>query len=206
MSTGDPYLQRSGTDERLVVEEMMRDRDSKYWEECCVFVKRCIQAKAKNIPGSLQEDTLQDVMYKIARYLPHFRFQCAFKTWLNTIIEHHIIDTHRKLKKERYFHSTLADPPSENDHEAERLHANEVVSAEGTFEEKEELRNGVAALLEYANTHAKPIRNQLIIRMVILEGHTHAETAKAAGCHAPVVGYVVHEAQRYAREKMEHKP
>lgn len=205
MSNGESYLLWSGMDERLVVEEMMRDSDSKHWEECSKFVKRCVYAKAKNIPSNLQEDIIQEVMYKVTKYLPHFRFQCTLKTWLNSIIVHYIIDTHRKLKNERQIHSTLADPSNENEREGEGFQENEVMSTEHVFEANDELRNGVAALLEYANTHSNPVRNRLIIRMVILEGQTHAEAAKAAGCHTPVVGYVVREAQRYAREKMEHR-
>ena len=101
MSNGEPYLLWSGMDERLVVEEMMRDRNSKHWEECSNLVMRRVYATAKNIPNSLQEDIVQEVMYKVTKYLPHFRFQCVLKTWLNSIIEHHIIDLHRKLKNER---------------------------------------------------------------------------------------------------------
>jgi hypothetical protein len=37
--------------------------------------------------------------------------------------------------------------------------------------------------------------------MVVFEGKTYEEAAEVAGCHAPVVGYVVREAQRHAREK-----
>ena len=78
--TGDkPSLPWSGADERLVVVEMIGDRDSKHWEECNKFVKRCVYAKAKNILSNLQEDIIQEAMYKVAKYLPHFRFQCALK-------------------------------------------------------------------------------------------------------------------------------
>src|SRR6266581_2737426 len=151
MSNGQPYLPGSGMDERLVVEEMIRDRHSKHWEKYDKFVKRCVHAKAKNIPSNLQEDIIQEVMYKVTRYLPHFRFQCTLKTWLNQIIERCIIDAHRRLRNEGRLHSTLADPHNESDREGEGLNANEAKSAENTFEINDEIRNGVTALLEYAN-------------------------------------------------------
>jgi RNA polymerase sigma factor (sigma-70 family) len=205
MTDGKPFFPWPGADERLVVEEMIGDRHSKHWEECNKFVKRRVYAKAKKILSDLLEDIIQEVMYKVAKYLPHFRFQCALKTWLSQIIEGSIIDAHRKPQNKGRSHPPLADPSNESDREGEGFNVGEAKSAEDAFEVNDEIRNGVMALLEYVNTHANSIRNRLIIRMVIFEGQTHAEAAKAAGCHAPVVGYVVREAQRYAREKMGHK-
>jgi len=194
-----------GAAERPVVKEMNLNRHSQYWEECSKFVKRCMYAKAKNIPNNLHEDIIQEVMYKVTKYLPDFHFQCALKTWLNLIIEHSIIDTHRKLRNDGRFNVHLGDPLNESDLEGGGFKTSEARSAEDVSVTNDELRNALAALLEYANTHSNPIRDRLIIRMVIFERHTHEETAKAAGCNAPVVGYVVREAQRYVREKMGHK-
>jgi RNA polymerase sigma factor (sigma-70 family) len=205
MSNGQPYLPQSGTSERLVVEEMIRDRHSKHWEECSHFVQRCVYTKAKNIPSNLQEDIVQEVMYKITKYLPHFRFQCVLKTWLNQIMESCIIDAFRKLQNEGLHQSPLVDPPNESARGGEELNTSEAKSAEDAFEINDEILNGITALLEYANTHSNPIRDRLVLRMVLFEGQSHMEAAKAAGCHAPVVGYVVREAQRYAREKMGHR-
>lgn len=206
MSNGQPYLPKPGMDERLAVEEMLRDQASKHWEEYSKFVEWCVYAKAKNIPSSLHDDIVQDIMCKVIKYLPHFRFQCTLKTWLNTIIEHCIIDAHRKLQNEGWFHSNLADLPNDGDREGEISNANVAASAEDAFEINDKLRSAVTILLEYINTHANSVRNRLIIRMVIFEGKTHEAAARAAGCNAPVVGYVVHEAQRYVRENMDRKP
>lgn len=203
MPNGQPYLPRSGIDERLVAEEMIRGQHPEHWEECSKFVKRRVDAKAKNIPVDLHEDITQEVMYKVTKSLPRFRFKCTLKTWVNLIIEHCIIDAHRKVQNEAPNHFHLADPPNGSDHESEEFNAGEAKSAEEIFDINNEIHDGTTALLEYANTHSNPIRDRLIIRMVIFEGHTHAETAIAAGCNAPVVGYVVREAQRYAR-KMGH--
>lgn len=206
MTGGKPLFPWPGANERSVVEEMIRDRYSKHWEECNKLVKRCVYARAKNILSNLQEDIIQEAMYKVAKYLPHFRFQCALNTWLNQIVEGCIIDAHRWLQNKGRPHPPLADPSNESNREGEGLNLGEAKSAEEAFETNHEIRNGIAALLEYVNTHSNPIRNRLIIRMVVFEGQTYAEAAKAVGCLAPVVGYVVREAQRYAREKMGHKP
>ncbi len=144
-------------------------------------------------------------MYKVKKYLPHFRFQCTLKTWVNLIVEHCIIDEHRKLQNEERSHFPLTDQSNESEDVGDGLTTSEEKSAEDVFMISDEIHNGKAALLEYANTHSNPTRDRLIIRMVIDEGRTHAEAAIAVGCNAPVVGYVVREAQRYAREKMGHK-
>jgi RNA polymerase sigma factor (sigma-70 family) len=190
-----------GTDERAVTEEMLRDRYSKHWEECRKVVKQRVYVRAKNIPTNRRDEIIQEVMVKMVRYLPGFHFHCALKTWLSFIIESCIIDVHRNVRNEGQFVARPGDSLNENDYEGD---FSEAWSAEDTFILNEELRDAIAALLEYTNMHSNPIRDRLIVRMVIFEGHNHIETAKVAGCSAPVVGYVVREAQRYAREKMGH--
>jgi RNA polymerase sigma factor (sigma-70 family) len=191
-----------GADERSIVEEMIRDRESQHWEACSEFVKRRVYAKAKNIPNNYRDEISQEAMCKIAKSLPTFQFQCALKTWLIPIIEHCIIDMHRKLRILGPFSVPLGDPLNENDREGEVIAVSEARSAEDMTMINAELRNAVAALVEYANSHSHPTRDWLIIQLAIFEGRTHQEIAKIVGCNAPVVGYVVREAQRYVREKM----
>ena len=196
-----------GSDERLVIEKMIRDPHSKDWEECSNFVRRCVYTKAKNIPLDRYDEITQEVMYRITKYLPGFRFQCTLKTWLNQIIESCIIDMHRREQMEERSQFSLADSHNDSDHEGEgeEFSVSEVKSAEDTLMINEEIRNGIEALLEYVDTHPNPTRNRLVIRMVIFEGASYAEAAKAVGCSTPVVGYIVREAQRHAREKMGHR-
>ena len=204
MTADKPNLPWPGTDERAVVEEMIRDPGSKHWEKCDEFVRQLVHAKAKNIPNDFREEIIQEAMYKVARYLPEFRFHGAFRTWLIPLITHSIIDMYRRLHKEK---NTVAldEPSNEDDRQDEPFPMSGAETTEEAFMIKEDLQNALAALSEYANAHNNSIRNSLIIQMVIFEGRTHAETAEAAGCKPPVVSYVVREAQRYAREKMERK-
>lgn len=202
MTQDQPYLERQPIDERMIVEEMMRDQHSERWEVYYQFVRRCVYARAKNMFDDRLDDMVQEIMYKVTKYLPHFRFQCSLKTWLNAIIEHHIVDEYRKWRNEKPHLPFSTSPPGETDTEGLEG-AHEVVSTEEAFEIQEKIRLGQAALLEYANTHANPVRNWHIIWMVCYEGKTYEEAAIAAGCSAPVVGYVVREAQRYARERWE---
>lgn len=190
-----------GADERLVVEEMICNQHSKYWEECYKFVKHYVYVKAKNIPNNLWDDMVQEIMVKVAKYLPQFRFQCALTTWVNQIIEHRIIDEYRKLQNVGPYLPFSDNSHDEIDSENQEPNANGMDSAEDAFEMQEKIRIGMAALQEYANTHSNPTRNRQIIHMILFEGKTHEEAAIAVGCNPPVVGYVVREAQRHAREK-----
>lgn len=193
-----PWLE---VNQRLVVDEMIHNQNSKYWEECNKFVERCIHAKTKNIPNSIQEEIIQEAMYKVTRYLPYFRLECALKTWLNKIIESCIIDMHRSRQNEERFYLSSASQLHESDRDGQPSNISKEKSAEDTFMTIEEIRKGWAALLEYARTHPNADRNHFIIQMVIIGGKTHVETTKAVGCSAPVVGYVIREAQRHARQK-----
>jgi DNA-directed RNA polymerase specialized sigma24 family protein len=195
MTDDQPYLPRRGMDERAIARVMIRDKFSEHWEACSNFVNHCVNAKAKNIPFDYHEDIAQEVMHKIKNGLPGFRFESTLKSWVNVII-----DVRRRLRKEEITHVPLTDQTNESDREGEGFTRDEEKSAEDAFMINDKIRGGWAALLEYVHTHANPIRNQLIIRMVIYEGRTYAEAAKVAGCTEPVVGYVVREAQRYARE------
>lgn len=206
MAGDKPFFSYSGENERSNIDEMIRDRYSRYWEECIQFVERSVCANAKNIPHDLLDEIAQEAMYKVAKSLEHFRFECSFKTWVNLIVERCIIDAHRRLQKKASYHFFLVISPNDSDYEGEEPAKRVDKSAEDAFMIKAEINDGTSALFEYADAHSNPTRDRLIIRMVILEGHTHLEAAIAVGCNAPVVGYVVREAQRYAREKMGHKP
>jgi len=65
-----------------------------------------------------------------------------------------------------------------------------------------ELSLALLSLEMYTYAHSNRERNSLILNLVILKGYSHAEAAIAAGCSAPVVGYIVREAQRFARSAM----
>ena len=202
MSKDQPYLPRPGVDEKMIVDEMIREERLEHWEECYKFVMKCVYAKAKNMPPHHLDDIVQVIMIKITIYLLHFRFKCALKTWVNQIIEHQIIDEYRKLRNEGPHLPFSLNPPGDPDGESQEPGTNEGVSAEEAFEMQEKIRIGMAALLEYANTHANPVRNWHIIQLVLFEEKTYEEAAIAVGCNPPVVGYVIREAQRYARDKI----
>lgn len=202
MRKGKPYLPWPGGDDRTVVEEMLRDSTSGQWYECREFIKKRVQLQARNIPQDLWEDLVQDTMIRVGKSLPTFRYQCALRTWLFDIIHSCIIDAYRKLTHAGSLIAPLGDLYDDVEHEMDVLGVNIFRTAEDECITRDEVQRALVALQEHVSTHAHSKRNGKILNMVIFEDRSLEEAAKAVGCSAPVAGYVVRTAQRYARGKV----
>lgn len=204
MTKDKPYPQRSTTDDKIVVEEMLRDHSSGQWHECYLLVMRLVQQKAHNIHANHWEDIAQEAMIRIHKYLPDFKFQCSFNTWIHNIVRSCVIDDYRKSIRAVPFMM----PPSDSQDDFELDGDIPVANVPATLEDeciiRDELRAAFAALLEYVSLHSNEERNRTILQMVLFESRSLEETARAVGCSAPVAGYIVRSAQRYVREKLGH--
>jgi DNA-directed RNA polymerase specialized sigma24 family protein len=131
-----------------------------------------------------------------------WEYQCAFRTWLFGIARSCIINDYRKSS--RTGQRTVSPEGLHDDtvHEADAFTANAPETVEDVCIIRDELDKALTALQEYVSIHANPIRNGRILDMVMFEGRSLEAAAKAAGCSAPIAGYVVRSAQRYVREKL----
>jgi RNA polymerase sigma factor (sigma-70 family) len=205
MTKDKSYLPWPGMDDRIVVEEMLRDHSSGQWHECYMLVIRLVQGQAHNISIDRWEDLVQEAMIRIHKYLPTFQFQCTFKTWTFNIVRSCIIDAYRKSKHAGQFMTPPNDPHNDVEMEGDVFTSNVPGTVEDICILHDELHKALAALLEYVSTHSNPVRNKKILNMVLFENCSLEETAQVVGCSAPVVGYVVRSAQRYVREKLEYQ-
>jgi RNA polymerase sigma factor (sigma-70 family) len=205
MTEGKPYLPWPGADDKIVVEEMLRDSISEHWHECYLSIKRLVHVHAKNISNDHWDDIVQEAMIRVHKYLPTFQYQCAFRTWLFGIVRSCIIDDYRKSSRAGPHIVPLGDPHDDAEHEGDAFTANATQTVEDVFIVRDELDKALVALQEYVSIHANPIRNGQILDMVLFEDRSLEEAAKAVGCSAPVAGYVVRSAQRYVREKLGHQ-
>src|SRR5436309_14914661 len=98
-----PYLYQPGASEQAIVEEMIRNPGSELWKKCHEFVTQKVHFKARNFHWDRQEEIIQEAMYKIARSLPGFRFECSLKSWVWTIIASCIADEYRHLRRVEKF-------------------------------------------------------------------------------------------------------
>ena len=189
--------------DKIVVEEMLSDFQSEQWYKCREFVKSCVQRQARNIPQDHREDIVQEIMIRVSKYLDAFRYQCKLRTWLLSIIHSCIIDFHRKFTRSEQH---IASPSNSlNENEDDKFVTKTTVTVEDEYIAYHELEKALVALQEYISNHANSTRNGRILDMVLLEGRTLDVAAEAVGCSAPVAGYIVRSAQRYAREKLEYQ-
>lgn len=204
MTKDKPYPQRSITDDKIVVEEMLRDHSSGQWHECYLLVARLVQQKAHNISTNQREDIVQEAMMRIQKYLPAFKFQCSFKTWVHNIVHSCVIDEYRKIHRAGQFIMPQGGSLDDCELDCDIPVAHMPATLEEECIIRDELREAFAALLEYVSLHSNEERNRAILRMVLFESRSLEQTARVVGCSAPVVGYIVRSAQRYVREKLGH--
>ena len=206
MTEGKTYVPWPGADDRIVVEEMLRDIESDQWYKCYWFINKLVHAYAKNISNDHWDDIVQEAMIRVHKYLPTFQYQCAFRTWLFGIVRSCIIDDFRKSSRAGQNMAPPSDPHDDFEHEDDAFAANAIETVEDACIIHDELKKALIALQEYVSLHANPIRNGRILDMVLFEGRSLEEVAKAVGCSSPVAGYVVRSAQRYVRERLGYQP
>ncbi len=204
MTKDKSYPARQADDDKIIVEEMVRDSSSGQWHECYLFVKRLVQSQAHNIPYNQWDDIVQEAMIRIHRYLPTFQFQCAFRTWIFNIVHSCIIDTYRKSARAGQM-IPLGELQGDVELDGEMPAANVPGTVEDECIIRDELQKALTALREYVSLRSNSKRNREILKMVLFENRSLEETAQVVGCSAPVVGYVVRSAQRYVREKLEYQ-
>jgi RNA polymerase sigma factor (sigma-70 family) len=190
-------------EERNIVQDMLRHDNSKQWEKYTAIVARHIHMKAaEDMSYEDRENIVQEVMLKATRSLPRFRFECTLRTWFIQIAQHCITDRLRRLVIEKRHLSCLLDEKENDDEEFHQ--AIRYRSVEETFEIDKLIEDGIHDLFEYVKNHRNVERNTRMIEM-LLQGYNHVDIAKTINCDVGVVGYIIREAQRYARQKRQER-
>lgn len=183
----------TGLDEKSVIDEMIRDPNSKHWTECHEYVRWRIQIQAKNIPTDKKEDLISEVMFRIFKFLDSFQNNSKLTTWIYSIISRCIADSYRKDSIIQLHQMPLEDVVNNDFANQAALTPEEIAII------RDELANALKALENYIKAHTKSDRNTKILYMVFFQGHSLEMAAREAGCSAAVAGYIVRSAQRYIR-------
>jgi DNA-directed RNA polymerase specialized sigma24 family protein len=198
-----PYEQKAGiVDERIIVQEMLYDPKSEHWTGCKEFVTQQVGIKLSGMMWANQEEIIDDVLFKIVQYLPEFRFECTLRVYIGMIIKTSIINF---LRKRGTLNKYLLPPVglfTDKDEEGKEIYIGESEAADKIYELRESVRSAISVFFEYAETHSNHERNRKILTLFLWRNLTHAQIAKQVGCDSSVVGYIIREAQRYARDKM----
>ncbi len=204
MTQDQPNMQGRKTNEKDILEEMIQDPQSQHWQVYLELVERWAGTRMKGIPRDDQEDILQEIKCKIVRHLSAFRQDSTFSTWVFPIIHNCVTDWFRRNKRRASIQeeslSVHFERILEYDEIGHEYKAIEERSVEESFEVQEAIREGIGLLFAYAHSHSNSVRNIRILELVILKGYSYVDAAKEVCCEAAVIGYVVREAQRYARE------
>ena len=100
MTEGKPYLPWPGADDRIVVEEMLRDRSSGQWHECYVLVTRLVQIQAHNISNDHWDDLVQEALAKALTNIDLVRPETNMVVWLCTFLHNQLGSDCRKPRRE----------------------------------------------------------------------------------------------------------
>jgi RNA polymerase sigma factor (sigma-70 family) len=195
-----------GPHEKQVVTEMLENHDSEHWEKCNELMRWLILGQANKLSvvlsADLVDEILQNTMTSIVIHLPHFRFESKLTTWLMPIAYSRTIDALRMRSRD----SRAISPPNNSLEEEENEVITRIHEIAATVEDEcitnEELREVLAEIEIYINSHAKPERNRRIAEMVLLEGHTLEEVAQEVGVSSAVASYVIRSLRRHLREKI----
>src|SRR5690242_1236347 len=131
----DPHLPPwPGDDDKIVVEEMLRDNLSEHWYECREFVRKQIFKKVSSNALLDRNDVVQVVMWRVYGGLADFHFGSRLTTWLMSIITNCMIDAYRKLKRMELasISSVCLGEPHESSEQEEAITPASVLDVEET--------------------------------------------------------------------------
>ncbi|GAC1407492.1 MAG: hypothetical protein NVSMB49_27490 [Ktedonobacteraceae bacterium] len=201
-----PRNQWSKLNDTQVVEAMLMNTDSEYWETCREFIRCFIEKQFSNLLPYLKDEAVQETTLAVHRGLSAFRHQSKFTTWLASIARHRAIDGLRRQADITQWEVHSENLPEGYEDGTEGSAINMTRTPEEIALTCERIRETFAALEEFLQMHAKSDRNKQILQMVLLDGRDYEETAQILGINAPVVGYVARSARDYLHQKLSHKP
>ena len=194
-----------GPNERQIIVEMLENRDSEHWEKCNELMRWLILHQASKLSVILSaervDEILQNAMLSVVTGLPHFRSESKITTWLMQIAYTRTIDALRNGSRDDKvlpFQSHSAE-----DEEKEVIFDRNKLT--GTLEDDciiaEELREVLAEISAYVDSHVKPERNRKIAEKILLKGYSLEETAREVGVSPAVASYVIRTLRRHLKEK-----
>lgn len=193
-----------GTDEKIVVVEMLRDPSSPHWKKCREYVRKHVGIHANGIPANEWDDITQDILIRICLGLHAFQHSSMLTTWITQILLNYLVDVRRKYVRQGVHTVSLTNFTDEGGHEGSAFPLYSAETVESTILNQETSGEAVAALVEFLSVHAHTERNERILEMVLFEGFTCEAAAKEVGCSGPVASHVVRSAQEYVRKKLGH--
>jgi RNA polymerase sigma factor (sigma-70 family) len=192
------------SDDEQTVNEMLNDPNCHHWSECHQFFERLV--KLSRVPVDIHDDVVQNALLSVINYLPTFRFDCKFSTWLVYILRSRIVDAMRDLvraNKQVLIPGELLD---DDGNDTVILAFQDLHTPEELCISHEELDEVVSAMREYLSNHTNRERNRQILQKFFLYQYTVAEIARELGVNIPVVRSVISAFKRYLNKSNGQSP
>ena len=191
----------SELDDKSLVEQMLSNSSSHLWIECYEFVHKKVYLLMRNVEMDYKDDVIQEVMIRIYKSLPRFGYKCSFKTWIISITRNCVIDTYREQKRIPKDRVDLSRYYNEIEDSVMSVYVTKPLEDEYMIREK--CVQALLARKEYLSIHSNSVRNEQILDLVLFNDCSLGRAAKSVGCSTAVAGYVVREAQKFIRKKLE---
>lgn len=199
-----------GPDEKRIVVEMLQDGNSPHWERCRELMEVLVSNFGATLPAERREDVVQKAMLSVVRDLPSFRFNSQLRTWLLSVAYHRVIDEKRLNRMSSSLSIANSNQLLTYDGYGDETEIDTYIPVVRAAEEEciveEELREVMAEISAYIDSHAKPERNRKIVDMVLLKGRTLEEAAREVGTSSAVASYIIRSVRRHLQEKFRSEP
>lgn len=194
------------SNDKQTVKEMLNDLECHHWSECRQFFERSL--RLSDLPVDTHEDVVQNAILTVMNYLPTFRFDCKFSTWLIFIARSRIADAKRELARARHILIPVDLHPPEGDdgNETNQLVLQDSFLPEDICIARETVDEVVRAMHVYINKHANRERNMWILHLHFFEQYSVAEIAKELHMKEPTVRAVINAFKRFLERSDEQGP
>jgi|SRR5947209_949986 RNA polymerase sigma factor (sigma-70 family) len=204
MIAGEPEEKWPGPDDKLVVDEMLRSRDSPHWGHCLNFIRELVQTKG--LPVDAQDDVAGEAMVAVIKHLPDFCYKGRLKNWLGVIVHRYGINVYRGRKRDNQWLLRPNDPAEPSEGAADRFDR-EVSTLPPTPEQlylkRERMRAIIDALQGYLDSHKDAEHRHIILQKTLFEDYSDKEVAQLLCMSPEMVGYIRRSALRHVREHLE---
>jgi len=182
-------------DERELIKKA-QSGDMDAFEEIVRLYEKRVYSLALKMTQNPQDafDASQEVFIKIYNFLPSFKWESSFYTWVYRITVNKCIDINRKLKRQRTFSIDVQD----EDYPAIEI-PDEVDSPEMRYGKKEAMEAVMRALDKLSDEH------KAVIILRDIKGLSYLEIAQAVDCSEGTVKSRISRAREKLREILEKK-
>jgi len=203
MTTGESDDKWPGPDDKPVVDEMLRSRDSPHWGHCLNFIQELVQGSG--LPVDARDDVAGEAMLAVIKHLPDFCYKGRLKNWLRVIVHRYGINVYRGRKRDNQWILRPNEPVEPPEGATERFDevSNLPPTPEQLYLKQERGREIINALLGYLNSHKDAEHRRIILQKTLFEDYSDKEVAQLLCMSPEMVGYIRRSALRHVREHLE---